>query len=80
MNSTLSNNFVMEKDVGEDVASKIFEGNSKKICLAYSAPYHYCNYKGKEKKTAGSTLKSFTRDTNIEGVNNAGRSDGRVRR
>ena len=28
----------------------------------------------------GGTLKSFSRDTNIEGVNNAGRSEGRVRR
>merc|ERR1711936_164298 len=53
MNSTLSNNFVVERgDEGD-----------------YKNP-----------KTMGGTLKSFSRDTNIEGVNNAGRSEGRVRR
>ena len=38
----------------------------------------YLDVRGR--KTVGGTLKAFTRDTNIEGVNNAGRSQGQFRR
>ena len=75
MNKTLSNNFVMEEEL--QVREKNADGGEKVKNLTKMLSY---KSDGKDGKTLGGTLKAFTRDTNIEGVNNAGRSEGRVRR
>ena len=82
-NETLSNNFVTEKEGGAgnagkyEVAGKLHQAE---ISLFHHKDNNWWHLDVRGRKTVGGTLKAFTRDTNIEGVNNAGRSQGQFRR
>ena len=82
-NETLSNNFVTEKEGGEGNAGKYEvagELHQAEIPLFYPKDNNWWHLDVRGRKTVGGTLEAFTRDTNIEGVNNAGRSQGQFRR